>query len=195
MEPSMTVLILGLAIFFAAHLFVTARRARAAAVARLGEGPYKGLFSLVSLVGFALIVVGFGHYRSDAWVQLWTPPSWMRHLTITLMWFAFVALVAAYAPRGKIAGWLRHPMVNAVKIWATAHLLANGDLGGVVLFGAFLAYASYDRIALKARGDAGAPRGGPFNRGDALALVGGTICYVAMLLLHPILIGVPVLRF
>jgi uncharacterized membrane protein len=189
----MTILLLGLVVFIGAHVFVTLREARAGAIARLGDGPYKVLFSVVSFIGLALIVVGFGHYRAGGYIPVWTPPTWTRHVTISLMWFAFVSIVAAYAPRGKIAGWLRHPMLVAVKIWALAHLLVKGDLGSMILFGSLLAYAVFDRIAVKRRGDMGAPRGAPFGKGDIIALVAGTIAYVAMIVLHPYLIGVPVM--
>jgi uncharacterized membrane protein len=186
-------LILGIVLFLGAHSFTTFRPRRAAVIARVGEGPYKGLYSLVALAGFALIVHGFGRYRAHDWVQLWTPPHGLHHLTILLMWFAFVALAASGKQPGRIRGWLRHPMLVAVKIWALAHLLANGDLGGVILFGSFLAWAVYDRIAVKRRGDAGAPRVASFTRADAIALGGGTIAYVAMIFLHPWLIGVSVM--
>ncbi len=108
------------------------------------------------------------------------------------MWFSFVALASAYSGIGRIKGWLRHPMLVAVKIWALAHLLANGDAGGVLLFGSFLAWAVFDRIAVKKRGDYGALRVGSFTRADAIALGGGTLAYAAMIFLHPVLIGVSV---
>jgi uncharacterized membrane protein len=94
---------------------------------------------------------------------------------------------------GRIRGWLRHPMLVAVKIWALAHLLVNGDAGGMLLFGALLAWAVFDRIAVKRRGDAGAPRISRFTRADALAIGVGTVAFVVMIFLHPVLIGVPVL--
>ena len=102
-----------------------------------------------------------------------------------------MALVAAYSPAGWIKGTLRHPMLVGVKSWALAHLLANGDLGALILFGAFLAWAIYDRIAVKRRGDLGAPRS-DFTRGDVIALVVGSVAYAAMFWLHPMLIGVPI---
>jgi uncharacterized membrane protein len=111
-----------------------------------------------------------------------------------LMWFAFVALACSGKAPGRIRGWLRHPMLVAVKVWALAHLLANGDLGGLLLFGSFLAWAVWDRIAVKRRGDLGASRVPAFTRADGVALIGGTVAYVAMIFLHPVLIGVPVLR-
>src|SRR5436190_23585349 len=104
------------------------------------------------------------------------------------MWFSFVALAAAYSPAGKIKGLLRHPMLAGVKAWALAHLLVNGDLGSIVLFGGFLAWAVYDRIAVKHRGDGGAPPS-DFTSGDAIALIVGSVVYGAMFWLHPWLIG------
>jgi uncharacterized membrane protein len=114
-------------------------------------------------------------------------------LAILLMWFAFIALAATYSPAGKIRAALRHPMLVAVKSWALAHLLANGDLGALFLFGAFLAWAVYDRIAVKRRGDPGAPPVAKPTAGDAIAVLGGTAAFVAMFWLHPWIIGVTIL--
>ena len=189
----MLVLIVGIVLFLGAHTFTAQRDARQNVIQSLGPGAYKGLHSVVSLIGLALIVWGFSRYRADAWIQLWAPPAWTRHLTITLMWFAFVSLACMNPAPGRIRGWLRHPMLVAVKIWALAHLLANGDAGGMILFGSFLAWAVYDRIAVKRRGDLGASRVASFTRADALALVVGTVAYVAMIMLHPRLIGVSVI--
>jgi uncharacterized membrane protein len=188
----MTMLIAGLVLFLGVHTLTTLREPRTALIGRIGEGPYKGLYSLVSAAGLVLIVWGFGRYRADGYIQVWDPPFGLRHVTLLLMWFSFVALVAANAPAGKIKGMLRHPMLVGVKIWALAHLLANGDLGSLILFGSFLVWAVYDRIAVKRRGDAGAPRSG-FTAGDAIAIVVGTVAYVAMFWLHPWLIGVPIM--
>ena len=187
----MTVLIAGLVLFLGAHALTTARETRAALMARLGEGPYKGLYSLAAGVGLVLIVWGFGRYRSAGYIAVWDPPSGLLPITLLLMWFSFVALAATYAPAGKIKGLLRHPMLVGVKAWALAHLLANGDLGSLILFGAFLAWAVFDRIAVKRRGDAGAPRS-DFTTGDAIALIVGSAAYAAMFWLHPLLIGVPI---
>ena len=189
----MLILILGIVLFLGAHSFTTLRDRRGAAIARLGEQPYKGLYSVVALTGFVLIIYGFHLYRQTGWVQLWAPPSWGHHVTILLMWFAFVALAASGKAPGKIRGWLHHPMVTAVKIWALAHLLANGDLGGLVLFGSFLAWGVYDRISLKRRGDFGAPRVASFTRADAITVGVGTVLWIAMMALHPWLIGVSVM--
>ncbi|HTV33486.1 MAG TPA: NnrU family protein [Methylocella sp.] len=188
----MLVLLFGILIFLGVHSLTSFRETRGILVERLGLGPYKGLYSLLSLAGFLLIVWGFARYRAGGLIPLWTPPDWTRPLAVVLMWLAFVALAAAYVPPGKIKGWLRHPMLVAIKIWAAAHLLANGDLGALILFGSFLAWAVYDRIAVKKRGDLGAPRVEAFTRGDGAALGVGTAAFVAMLYLHPVLIGVPV---
>jgi uncharacterized membrane protein len=186
----MSILIAGLVVFLGAHTLTTLRGTRAALVGRLGEGAYKGLYSLVSAIGLVLIVWGFGRYREHDYVQIWSPPIALHPIAFVLMWFAFVALVATYAPAGRIKGLLRHPMLVAIKTWALAHLIVNGDLGALLLFGAFLAWAVYDRIAVKRRGDVGAPTVHHLTLGDGVAIVVGSIAYVAMLHLHPLLIGV-----
>jgi uncharacterized membrane protein len=188
----MVLLIAGLLLFLGAHTLTAARGMRAAVMARLGEGPYKGLYTLVSAIGLALIVWGFGRYRAAGYIAVWDPPAGLLPITLVLMWFSFVALAATYAPAGKLKGLLRHPMLVGVKAWALAHLLVNGDLGSMILFGAFLAWAVYDRIAVKRRGDAGAPPS-RFTAGDAIAIVAGSAFYVAMFWLHPWLIGVPIM--
>ena len=189
----MLVLILGIVIFLGVHTLTTFRETRTSLIERFGLGPFKAAYSLAAIVGFALIVWGFSLYRAEGLIPVWTPPTWTRHLTITLMWFAFVALACMNPAPGRIRGWLRHPMLVSIKIWALAHLLANGDAGGMLLFGSFLAWAIFDRIAVKKRGDLGAPRISSFTRADAIALGVGTLAYVAMIFLHPVLIGVSVI--
>jgi uncharacterized membrane protein len=191
----MLVLIAGIIIFLGAHSFTAFREERSALIDRVGAGAYRGLHSVVSLVGFVLIVWGFSRYRADGLIPLWSPPTWTSHLAIVLMWFAFVSLACMSPAPGRIRGWLRHPMLVGIKIWALAHLLANGDAGGTLLFGSFLAWAIFDRIAVKRRGDLGAPRVATFTRADAIALGAGTVAYVAMIFLHPVLIGVPVIAW
>ena len=188
----MLVLILGIIIFLGVHTLTTQREMRTSLIERLGAGPYKGLYSIGSLIGFVLICWGFSMYRANGMIVVWSPPVWTRHLTITLMWFAFVALAAMNPAPSRIRGWLRHPMLVGIKIWALAHLLANGDLGGMILFGAFLAWAVFDRIAVKRRGDMGAARQSNFTKADAIVLTTGTLAFVAMIFLHPYLIGVAV---
>jgi uncharacterized membrane protein len=188
----LAILVLGLALFIGAHVFVTRRQARAGVIARYGEGPYKIAFSLVSLVGILLIAYGFGLYRATGWVGLWSPPSWTRHLAALLVWPAVILIVAAYLP-GHIKARAQHPMLAGVKLWALAHLIANGDLGSLILFGSLLAWAVYDRIAVKRRGEAPAPLPASAGwRNDAIAVAVGTLAYLALgLVFHPIVIGVP----
>ena len=189
----MAFLIAGLIVFLGIHTLTTLRGPRAALIARIGEGPYKGLYSVAAAIGLGLIIWGFGQYRHTGWVQVWYPPAGLRPVAYLLMWFAFISLAATYAPPGKIKSTLRHPMLVAIKAWALAHLLANGDLGALVLFGAFLAWAVYDRIAVKRRGDTGAPAAPGFTSGDMIAIAVGTVAFVAMFFLHPWLIGVPIM--
>jgi uncharacterized membrane protein len=185
-------MILGLALFIGAHAFITARKPRAIAIARLGEGGYKALISVVSLVGILLIGYGFARYRAAGMIDIWHPPAWTRHLNNVLMWPAIVCIVAAYCP-GDIKRLLKHPMLVGVKLWAVAHLVANGDLGSIILFGSILIWAAFDRIAIKNREDHGGlliPVGGRGN--DVLAVVAGTLVYLALgYWFHPYVIGVP----
>ena len=184
--------IIGLVIFLGAHVFVTRRGERAALIARLGAWPYRGLFSLVSIVGLGLIVYGFAQYRASGLIPVWNPPLWTRHIVIALMWPASILIAAAYIP-GNIKKAVKHPLLIAVKTWAFAHLCANGDLGGIILFGSVLAWAVYDRISLKYRSDPGGlqiPYGGTQN--DIIAIIVGTIIYLALgLVFHPVVIGLP----
>ncbi len=185
-------LILGLALFLGVHILTTQRQARAALFARLGEGGYKALYSLVALVGIVLIAKGFSIYRATEWVDIWYPPKAFRHITLALMLPAIILVVAAYI-RGRIYTALKHPMLAGVKLWAAAHLLANGDLGSIILFGSVLAWAVYDRISLKHREDTGppVPIGGIGN--DAIAVGVGIVAYLALaFVFHPLVIGVPV---
>jgi uncharacterized membrane protein len=189
-------LVIGLVVFLGAHLVPTFPKTRADLRIRLGENGYKGLFSLVSLVGLVLIVIGFGEARMASWnMVLWSPPVWTKHISFALMLPAFILLVATYIP-SRIRDRAKHPMLAAIKIWALAHLIANGDLAGVLLFGAFLAYGVYDRISVKRRGalgPLGAKHGGALN--DGLVVVIGVVLYALMLTKgHAWLIGVPLLR-
>jgi uncharacterized membrane protein len=183
----------GLALFFATHLFSALRsRAEGGLAQRLGRGPYMGLFSLLALAGFVLMVWGFGNLKP--WIPVWTPPGWTRHVTMLLMLPAMILIVAAYAPTGFMKKAVKHPMLTAVKLWALAHLIANGDLASVILFGAFLAYGVFDRIAVKRRGDVGAANATPTIFGDLIAIAVGGALYAAFIYyLHPLFFGVPVI--
>lgn len=187
------VMILGLVLFFAAHTLTTKREARGRAIARLGEGTYKILYSLASLAGLAMIIWGFADYRATGWIDVWYPPKAMKHITVALMLPAVILVVASYL-RGRIYATLKHPMLAGIKLWALAHLLANGDLGSIILFGSFLGWAVYDRISLKGRTDGGGPPipvGGVTN--DLIAVAVGVVAYLALAFaFHPVVIGVPV---
>ena len=190
----MLLLILGLVVFLGIHsVSIVWAEGRNRLAQQMGEGPWKGLYSLVSLAGFALIVVGYGAAR-EAPVLLYTLPNGFRHLAALLMLPVFVLLLAAYLP-GRIQRAAKHPMLLAVKLWALAHLLANGTLADVLLFGGFLAWAVVDRISVKKRAAKGMMRTAPALPGgkanDAIAVVGGLAIYVLFVVwAHAWLIGV-----
>ncbi len=179
--------ILGLIIFFGTHFFTALFRAhRAAIVAKIGEMPFKGLYAIVSLLGFGLIILGWR--QADASL-LYAPPYFLRHITFALMPISIILLVAAYAPAGRIAPIVKHPMLAGVKVWAFAHLLANGEVRSVLLFGSFLAFAVIDRIAIKKR-DVALPVRGPV-RNDVIVIIIGIVAYgVIAHYLHRYIAGV-----
>ena len=190
----MLLLLIGIILFLGSHSLGMFPDLRHRLLEGYGPMVFKIGCSLVALLGFALICYGFGLYRAEGWVQLWTPPKGMRHLALLLMLFAFIALATSGPKLGYIKMRLKHPMLVGVKTWALAHLLANGDLGGLILFVSLLAWAVVDRISYRWRPDdvvVDAPA--PNVRVDVLAVVAGSIAYVAMLFLHPWLIGVAVL--
>jgi uncharacterized membrane protein len=187
------VMILGLVLFLGVHTLTTQRGLRARLIAASGEPVYKIGYALVSLLGLVLIVWGFADYRATGWIDVWHPPKALKHISVALMLPAVILVVASYL-RGRIYTTLKHPMLAGVKLWAAAHLLANGDLGSIILFGSFLAWAVFDRISLKHRADAGAPPipvGGIGN--DLIAVAVGVVAYLALaFVFHPVAIGVPV---
>lgn len=147
----MAYLILGLVIFLGVHsLRIVADGWRAAQIARYGEGAWKGAYSLASALGLGLIVWGYGAGRADP-MALWPSPLWTRHVAALLTLPAFVLLVAAYVPGNRIKAAIGHPMIAGVKLWALAHLLANGNLADLLLFGAFLAWAVASFAAARRR--------------------------------------------
>jgi len=189
----LVVMILGLVLFFAAHTLTTQRDLRARFVASMGEGGYKIGYAAVSLAGLVLIIWGFAHYRATGMWNIWYPPRFLKHLNVALMLPATILVVASYI-RGRIYQKVKHPMLSGIKLWAFGHLLANGDLGGIILFGSFLAWAVFDRISLKHRADAGGPPipvGGATN--DLIAVAVGFVAYLALAFaFHPVVIGIPV---
>lgn len=188
----MTLLIVGLVVFLGMHsISIVAPAWRMEQVAVRGEKTWKGLYSIVSLVGFVLLIYGYGLSRHDP-VVLYSPPTALRHVALALMLPVFPLLFASSLP-GRISRAAKHPMLLAVKIWAVAHLLANGTLGSVLLFGGFLAWAVVDRISVKRRPAALSHEpvkpAGRWN--DAIAISGGLIVYAMFILfLHRWLIGV-----
>lgn len=188
----MSYLILGLVIFLGAHsVRIVADDWRTQTRLRLGERVWKALFSVASVLGLGLIVWGFGLVRQQP-VQLWSPPVGMRHLASLLNMIAFVLLVAAYVPGNIIKARLHHPMVLAVKVWALAHLLANGNVGHIVLFGSFLVWAVLDFRAARRRDRLAGTRYPPGTTGaTGITVAVGVGTWIAFALwLHGLLIGV-----
>lgn len=188
----MLMLVLGLMIFISIHLLPTQVDVRNGLAARLGEGAYKAMFSLVAALGLALIIFGYNklHLTPGKNPQIWQPPPFTRHIAMTLMLPVFPLLVSAYVP-GRITAAVRHPMVLAVKLWALAHLLVRGDLGSMILFAGLLGWAVFDRISLKRREAAGLVhvKSGPV-RNDIIAVIVGLLIYVFFLKWgHQALIG------
>ncbi|HET8800880.1 MAG TPA: NnrU family protein [Marinobacter sp.] len=186
----MAVLIVGLILFLGVHsLSIVNEPLRNRLHTSLGEGAFKGLYSLVSLVGLVLIVWGYGSARMDPTV-VYTPPGWLRHLAMLLLIPVFPLLFATYFP-GRIKAKLGHPMLTAIKLWALAHLLANGMLHDLLLFGAFLAWAVADRISMKRRTQRPIATLPASKANDAIAVAGGLAVYVVMVFwAHQWLFGV-----
>jgi uncharacterized membrane protein len=188
----MSMLVIGLLVFLGAHsVRIFAEDWRSARVQAMGTGAWKGAYSLISIVGLVLIVCGYGESRAMP-VELWQPPVWTRHLAALLTVPAFVLLAAAYVPGTRIKAAVKHPMVLGVKLWAFAHLIANGRLADVILFGAFLLWAILDFRAARRRDRAtGAVyKAGPMLR-DAIAIVVGLVAWaVFAMYLHAAWIGV-----
>ena len=188
----MALLVLGIVLFLGIHLTrIVAPGFRDAMIARLGEQRWKGFYALASFAALVVLVYG---YANAPIIDLYYPPVWTAHLTLILMLLAMIVLVASLLPAGYIAAKTKHPMVLSVKIWAFAHLLANGDLRSVLLFGSFLAWGVVVRISLKRRERAGELKPRPFvsARYDLLAIVIGAIVWGLFIArLHALLIGVP----
>jgi uncharacterized membrane protein len=188
----MIVLVLGLVLFLGMHsVRIVADDWRGAQLARLGEGPWKGVYSLLSVVGFAAIVWGYGMARATP-VDLWSPPVWTRHVAALLTLPAFVLLAAAYVPGTRIKAAVGHPMVLGTKVWAFAHLISNGRLADVLLFGGFLAWSIVLYAASRRRDRRTSVRrvAGSASR-DAIAVVAGLVAWAAFAVwLHGMLIGV-----
>ena len=178
----MAILLLGLVIFFGLHsIRIFAEGGRAKAVARLGDGPWKGIYSLLSIIGFFLIVRGFARARWNV-VELWAPPVWARHITILLMLFSTILMGAYIFKKSHIAVAAHHPMVWNVAIWAAGHLLSNGSSADLVLFGAFLVWAVADLRSSYARDQRNTVTCPAPNWGATMgAVVLGVVIWIALL--------------
>jgi uncharacterized membrane protein len=176
---------IGLVVFLGVHVFSSLRVQREALIAKIGAGPYKGVYTGLSLFGFVLIVIGMGRTET---VVLWTPPDWGRTAAFWITPLAFISLVSAYVP-GNFKRVTAHPMLWGVALWALAHLLANGDLAGLLLFGGFGLYALYAMWSQNRRGAMPSQtRRPPLN--DLLAIVIGVAAWSAALYFHAYLSGV-----
>lgn len=192
----MLLLVIGLLVFIGIHILPTQPELRQAFAGRFGENAYKGAFSAVALVGFALIVYGYHKVQLHPGKNpvLWYPPPWGRHVTMALMLPVFPLILASYLP-GHITRTIRHPMITAVKFWALAHVFVRGDLASLLMFLGLLTWAVYDRISLKRREAEGlvTTRTGPLIN-DVIAIIGGLIVYAVFAKWgHPALIGVNVI--
>ncbi|MBB5534319.1 NnrU family protein [Rhizobium giardinii] len=189
----MTLLLLGIVIFLGMHLVrVVAPGLRASVIERQGKGAWMGIYTAISLVGLLLIIYGFGEARAVTGM-LYNPPVFLKHISLLLMLLAFICLAAGFLPAGRIAVAVKHPQVLSIKIWALAHLLANGETSSVLLFGSFLAWAVILRISLKRRERAGEKVLPVFRStsNDLLAVVIGAVAYgLFVWKLHEWLIGV-----
>jgi uncharacterized membrane protein len=189
---SMAILVLGIVLFLGIHsVRILVPDFRNAQIAQRGEGAWKGIYSLISAVGLGLIIWGYALARLDA-AFIYELPTWMKHVNLLLMLLAFISMMVSNIPAGKLKPLLKHPFLLSVKLWAFGHLLANGDLASLILFGSFLVWAIWDRIAVKRRGDSGATVSGPIKN-DIIAVVSGVALYVVFVVkAHEWLIGVPV---
>jgi len=188
----MVMMLLGLVVFIGIHVVASLRGLRARLIEQLGTAGYRGFFALLATSGLGLIVYGYALWRAQGPAIVWDPPTGLRHLTLLLVLLACLALPAAVIP-SHIRAVLKFPVLVAVKLWAVGHLLANGDIASIVLFGAILLWAAYTRVAMKRRGAPlpVAPKGWG---GDVMVIVAGLALYLVLAyLFHPYVIGVPVI--
>lgn len=189
----MALLAFSIVLFLVLHsLRIFAPDWRARTIERMGVNAWRGVYSLLSIASLVLLIYAFGASRATTPI-LYVPPMFMTHITLGLMLIAMILLMASILPAGKIAVWVKHPMITSVKVWAFAHLLANGELNSVMLFGGFLIWAVLVRISAKRRARAGEKVTRDFvsTQYDVAAVISGVALYVLFLLyLHEMLIGV-----
>jgi uncharacterized membrane protein len=185
----MSVLIAGLIVFLGVHsVSIVGSSWRARVIERFGEMPWKGAYSLLSILGFILIIQGYDAARQTP-VILYMPPNWLHNVALLLLAAVFPLLIAAYFP-GRIKTATKHPMLAGITIWAFAHLLANGTVADVLLFGSFLIWAIADRVSMKHREPRPIPGAPPSKANDAIAIIGGLSLYLGFVLwLHEWLFG------
>jgi len=186
-EVSMTLLILGMVVFFSAHLIPSFVGFRERLVGWKGESVYLGCYSLVSALGLTLIIIGKAR---AAFVPIWDLPQWVNHLTMTAMLPAVILFAAAYVPN-NLKRFVRHPFLWGVTLWALSHLLVNGDLGSLILFGGFAAFAVFDMWSANRRGAQKSDKKLPFYW-DGILIAAGAAAFSAIMFLHPYLFGVAV---
>ena len=189
----MIILIIGVILFFGVHLLSYARPWRARLITRLGEGPYKGIYSLISAIGLGLIIWGYFRTRAGpaaADIIYW-PPAWGRHVTMLLVLLAMIS-IAIFIFKGKLRLWLRNPMSIGVALWAAGHLLSNGRLASVIMFGAFLLYALLDIAINTIRGNM--PDFAPRPHHDVISIIAGLALYAFFLFIfHPYVLNLPII--
>lgn len=184
----MIILILGISIFIGMHLIPSFVPLRQKLVTRLGEGPYNGLYSVISLTGIVLIIIGMS--RAD-YLPIWEPPIWNRMVVMPLMMLSFILLAAAHAP-SNIKRFTRHPMLWGITLWAAAHLLANGDLASILLFSAFAVFSLFDMFSANLRGAKKQLKKLPVKN-DVITIIAGLAVYTIFVFLHPYLFGVAII--
>lgn len=185
---------LGLVLFFAMHCMQVAYGVRSSVIERTGENAYKGAYAVISLLGLTLIGVGFAQYRAEGLIPIWSPPLWSSHVALLLNWFALVFVVAAYLPC-HIRRVLKHPMLVGVKTWAMAHLIANGDLGGIILFGVFLFWTVAVRISIKRRTVDSKPKTASVLFDLVAVVIGSALYAIIVFWVHPDIFNIPVWPF
>lgn len=186
----MMYLVLGLIVFLGVHsVSIVAPGWRDGTAARIGAGAWRGLYSVISIAGFVLLIWGYGEARQHP-VLVYATPLWTRHLTWLLMLPVFPLLLAAYLP-GRIRNAIRHPMLVAVMIWALAHLFSNGMLADILLFGGFFAWALLDRLSYRRRTMRPIHTAPPTRLNDAIAVIAGLMLYITFAMwIHVRWIGV-----
>jgi uncharacterized membrane protein len=190
----MTLFVTGLVLFFVPHFYsaVRGREAGKDIQVRMGKAAYMGLYSVVTLIGFVLMIKGYGDMRPAK--ILYSPPAIGQHLNMGIMVAAMILLIASQFPAGHIKKRAKHPMLLAVKLWALGHLISNGELNSVLLFGTFLVFAIFDRVRVKRRGDVGAANAIADPKWDIVALIVGLGLYAALVMgLHQWAFGVQVM--